>query len=57
MGLNEEEMKLLLYLVRNRLRYEAGRQAKFLGGRDIQNDKTRALADLKDKIEEMLLAL
>lgn len=54
--LTDSEYRILLYIVRNRLRYEAGRQKRLnQEGFDIQNEKVRELAALEEKLEIMRL--
>ena len=55
--LTEEDLTLLIYLVRNRIRYESQRHKRMYQGKDVQNDKVYVLSDLRDKLEDMKLAL
>lgn len=50
---SEEEMRLLLFCVRNRLRYESGRQPHIVAtGVDLQVRKIWNLVELREKLEE-----
>lgn len=55
--LNEKEIRLLLFLVRTRLKYESQRPRRLVKeGRDIQYEKVNELVVLRDKLEEIQLA-
>lgn len=57
-NLNEEEIRLILFLLRTRLRYEARRDRRVIvNGQDIQNLKVRQLAALVEKLEDYQLSL
>lgn len=50
-----EEMKILIYLVRNRLRYEAKRPSyRGREGDDIQARKVWELKEIAEKLESMV---
>ena len=55
--LTYEDLKILLFLVRNRLNYESRRKSRLNNdGKDIQQEKVYELGDLKDKLERIQLA-
>lgn len=54
--LTENDLRILLFLVKNRLSYEARRKARFnQDGEDIQQKKVLELVDLRKKLEEITL--
>lgn len=54
--LSGEDLRTLLYLVKNRLKYEARRQRTvIIDGQDQQNLKVWQLAELREKLQVMLL--
>lgn len=52
--LSLKELRILLFLVRNRLHNESRRPARMREGRDIQALKVWELKELKDKLEEAI---
>ena len=52
--LTENDLRILLFLVKNRLSYEARRKARFnQDGEDIQQKKVLELVDLRKKLEKI----
>jgi hypothetical protein len=55
--LTETEIRLMVFLLRTRLRYESQRRRNVVrDGVDIQYQKVRQLNDLMEKLEAMQLA-
>lgn len=51
---SREELRILAFLVRTRLRYESRRPAFMKDGVDVQSEKVWELKELSEKLEEML---
>lgn len=49
--LTKDDIRALLFLVRNRLRYESRRPSRIKQGKDIQNEKVWELSALREKLE------
>ena len=55
MELTKDDLKIILFLVKNRLHYESGRRPRFNDeGNDVQNKRTRDLMDIREKLEIIL---